>query len=404
MKNKKGFALLIVLCFIALFAIITASYMSVNVIEMHAMERYENTIKAFYLTESGVQAAIYEIVSTFDSAGEVNTYTDGTDDTLQDNLGGGTYSVTIPVPQHVSGSPNYTYLLESTGTINNIGRTIQQSVTVTVTSGEFKFALQSHGGFTQIKENAVINGDVYHDGDMQLKENSMVTGVVYCTGSFEAKEGATPQECTAPSTPEPVPSLNTQPYNDLIAIAAASGLSDQSYNSINLGGATIYVNGDVQVNENSTITGPGTIVATGNISIKENAIITDNVTLVASGEVQIKENFNASNGLVIYSSTNIQLKEQGITLSQCALLSPGEIQIKESVTFSGIIFSEQDIQIKEGSTITGTIVSTASIQVKENCNVTFDPTVFNSDLLMGLESGTSGSSSASGADWTEICS
>ena len=174
-------------------------------------------------------------------------------------------------------------------------------------------------GFVQIKERALVQGDLVTKAGVQVKENARVEGDITAGGSVEVKAGAV------------VTGTILQNQANVTAILPSD-----------LGGKPILAAGvtDVTVNSNqSSSPNPG---AYGSLQVKEDATINFSTGQYSFSDIQIKER----------STVNFDLASGPVYIDVA-----GDVQFKENVqmvitsgtgTASDIKFRvERDLQFKE---------------------------------------------------------
>jgi len=401
MRRQKGIVLIVVLA-IVLLVVLAVTYFSITGIsELKMAAEQNNSTKALYLAEAGIQYGIYELKSNFSTYKSIASVI-----TIDKTLGQGSYQLGIAPPSYDATSDLYTFLLTSTGTVRGVDRAIRQNVVIKGPNpwpGAFDYMFFGNSGKMEIKEDVIITGDVYQNGDVELKEDSTVGGTVYNTGSFEAKTGATPQTNVYPDPEVPFPALDTSFYDGELNHAGNNGDPGGSWNIMDLGGGTTYIDGDVTISSGGSIIGPGTIVVTENIELKENSSVGADVTIIVGKTIEIKENSTTGLNALLYATEKIEIKEQGVVMSHSALVTPGHIEIKESMTFEGIMYGG-DVELKEESNITGSVLSAGGIEVKGDIVATYDASVFPTVTPPGLggDSGNGDATLDSVSDWKEI--
>lgn len=93
MKNKKGVALILVMCLVLVVSLGAASFMGLAGNEIKLASLQADSTKAFYLAEAGVQRAVYELKS---GGGSWTNWTDvGGKKVLSTSLGSGQFKVVV---------------------------------------------------------------------------------------------------------------------------------------------------------------------------------------------------------------------------------------------------------------------------------------------------------------------
>ncbi|MEW6008607.1 MAG: hypothetical protein AB1629_03120 [Candidatus Omnitrophota bacterium] len=122
-----------------------------------------------------------------------------------------------------------------------------------------------------------IHGNAYSGGS--------ITGAAQISGTANQNQPA--------GTWPTIPTLTTTYYTNLINLATTYGFAGITYTAnTNLNGQTVFVNGNVTINNSVSITStpaPGYIIATGNIKVHNKAIIGERIYLIAGGQVTIDQ-------------------------------------------------------------------------------------------------------------------
>lgn len=385
-KRENGIALIAVLGFTLAMMIVISSFIFIGLSEINMVRRQNNSTRAFYLAEAGLEDAIFKLKN------DASYRDDPT--ALNGSLETGSYSAVVS-------KNNDIYTIISTGTVGNVKRTVREDVTLTPDwPSAFDYAIYGNSGELEIKEGVTITGDVFQNGDVELEAFATITGYLDVTGAIEAGDGATYNSRPLPDPLPTFPALNTAYYDDQIAIAAGSGSGDQAYGNLDLGGGTIYVSGSLQINQNGSITGPGTVVVANYIELQGGVTMGGGVTIISGMEIEMQQNVVVNANSVLYAAEKIEFQESGIIMDNSAMITPGEIEFKESGVFSGIMYAGGKIEIKENSTITGSVISGIGMEVKQGVNITYDASQFPGGIPIGIPS--TGKMDADVSKWEEI--
>jgi len=335
--------------------ILVLTLMGMALLEMARLEaaiviKETRYLKALNLAEAGLERGLWKVAET-------SGWTDGWTD---EPLGDGTYSVTV---EYLGG---YSYSITSTGKVGTVSKTV--TLTAEVRRGGWPEAFSDYAlfwanpegsGLTVRADNgALITGSIFAYGDVEIRNNAVVTGgELYATGTVSG--GGAYTEGTLPDPlPDPVV-LDTTYYDDLIALAAAQPPGDwQLLNGAehHLNGATMLVNGSVEIANNCTLYGPGKIVATGDILVANNATVPGGVDFIAGGTFEFDNGGQIEGfGNVIFGREGVELRNNDATFGlSLAILTPGTLTLRENGVYSGVMYGGT-VRIRNNVTITGSV-------------------------------------------------
>lgn len=271
------------------------------------------------------------------------------------------------------------YIVTSTGTVVSAVRVVQQ-----------KFGISD--------SMAATNFGIFSDGELKLKQNTTISGAGSSTGNVYAAEGyqsgsslavfndggatTTSNDYPAGTAPQ-APVLNTNFYNQLIGVAASSGLTTFNYQLTNPTNyykiATLSLTGQVS--------GVGVMVVSGNVNFTGKGRIASNVQLISGSSIGI----NTTNACLgsndfLYAATSITLDPpQGtdkvvLTNGSCALVTPGNINAQKDLTFWGIMYAGGTIYFDKTATIVGSLIAGGDLTMKMDTSVTYDSGQFSTSF------------------------
>lgn len=409
-RIKKGMALFVVLGVVSLFAIAVAAFMFVTSSQTKITKRQNDSTKAFYLAEAGLQRSVFELRNYW-AAYKIITGTV----TKNDTLGAGGYEVKIDPPSHVGGT--YTFNVTSTGTVGDLERQIEQAIRVedAIKNWDFfkEYVLYFGGGegTVDIGKEATVTGSVLVDGDMSIGKEFYISGDAVASGTITTGQdvtivgdeipGADFEELELPDRPE----FTTSPYDGKITDASGEDVGDRSFPAGKLSdvGGVIYVNGAVSITGDITVGDDGThtIVATGAISIGQDVEIGPGITLIAGGNLSADQDYTVGSNCLLYSSTLVTLAKDGNFGSSGAgegsvIATLGDVDIAKSLGFYGLIIASGNISIAKDSEIRGNIVGEGTtvesnpLTIGKNAQLIVDGTLVNFDSIPGLSTTGSG--------------
>jgi len=372
---------------VATLALVVASTMSTgNISSVTDMQAQQ----AFYLAQAGMEWYMEQLEGDSDWSSPPSTVTD-------QSFGAGTYSVSY------ANESTDLIDVQATGKVtgwdgNDIQRVITHRVEKSSGGGSTfaDYAIYYGGGdgtiATNIAKNQTIIGDTFIHGDLDVGRNCTITGNVSATGEITVGSGTNISGSTVEhaSAPANQPTLTATYYDNLISTAASQPAGNREFAAETISG-TIYVNGDVEIDD--YIDGSGTIVAIGGIEINRWTDIGDDITLIASGALSMGKDGNVGTGVTFYSSSNIDLS-QGIVLGSGAgtnegviILSPGDIDLAKNITLVGFVFGDDVTVSGANLTLTGNLNGNRLVEIAQGAVITKDDTKVDYNSIQGFDTG-----------------
>lgn len=383
-KNKNGQVLFLVFLIVLIITILGISLLHMSRMESIQIQRQIHYIQAFNLAESGIERALWKMTNS-------PNWMDGW---TEESLGNGYYSVKI----EKLNIPNR-YKIVSTGKVGyglaRITKIILLEVEIRNKKWPFAFDYVLFWGnpfessiSLMLRNGVNVKGNVFVYGNIEIENNAEVTdGYVYATGKVTGNGSYQIGEL-----PDPLPdklTFNTSSYDQLINIAYQKQKNDFVLKNgaiYNLNGQTLFVNGKVEVSNNSKIYGPGKIVATGNILMENNVKITGNVDLISNGTITLRNNVvYQSDKTIIYSKTGIEVWNNDNIGDKILFYTPGELEISQNVNVSGILWGG-NIILENNAYIKGAVYGNnfENNKIRNNVVIEYDPEIFESDPFEGI--------------------
>ena len=305
----------------------------------------------------------------------------------QETLGNGTYDVEVELLS--KNGNDYVFAITSTGEVNSKNRVITQTLEVSPGQswGIFgEYALYADAGDMELKQGVSIEGSIFSNGDITLKQGVSVTGgEVLATGAIDSSGGTTYEEGTLPDPLPSMPGIDTSYFNGELSIAATS---NNYIVPSSLGGGTVYLQGDAELAQGSTLSGPGTLVVEGDFELKQGSTIGEDVTIITGGDFEIKQGGTVNTNAVIYAGGDIEFKQGSVAMTNVGLFAPnGSIELKQGGIFYGILYSGQEFEMKQGSTIVGSVIAGGHVEIKQGCTIIHDMSQFPDSIPQGIGSG-----------------
>ncbi|MFA6280910.1 MAG: hypothetical protein WCY05_00200 [Candidatus Omnitrophota bacterium] len=365
--REKGFVLIVSIIILFSLALIAAGFVSMLAARSINAAAALDSAKSFWLAEAGIQQAVYKLKN------DANYRSSPTD--LNGNLGSGTYVVTA-----AQQSGQNVFSISSTGTSGNITRTITQKVTVIV--GGWVKQFTDYGTFDaanaviSLKHSSIINGDVYAAKNVQTDQSSSVTGTVYASsgsGNYMRQP--------LPNPPLVMPTFSTTYYKNMIATAKTYTKRDYVYNTLNLAGSTIYVNGTITA---KNITGPGTIVCASDF-VANGGTIGSDITIISGNNITANSNSNFESGTVLYGNSLVQTSSI-VNMANTAILTLGSVRLTNTV-FNGAIYSAGNVLLDKGTIVIGAVVTSGMFTLDHSSQVIQNANFLPAKVPTGLEHG-----------------
>lgn len=385
MSRKKGSILLTFILLLGISAILL-SYIYLIIGRTVNSGNESNRIKALYIAEAGLNKAVWNEMNSTPVGSWITSTTEA--------FGGGTYSISA------TNMPSNIVRLISTGEVNNITRTLElDMINNPASTSLFSQALYSRGNLS-IGGSCQVNGPVFADGNINLSGSSSLNGEVEISAGHTISKGT----ATVVSPTPAAPTLDATSYDNLISTAAgqtAGNLSLSGSGNYDLGGGTLYVNGNMSVSGSKNIIGGGTIVITGTFNHSGSGDVDPNTTIISDGNTTISGSSNMATGCVLYSSHNIDLSGSGDITG--AVLSQGSVSGSGSGRIIGVIYStDVDLTtVMTGSRVViGAIVTAGASSFSGSVDVTYDADKIPASIP-GIVAGSSGMQIQAGT-WKEL--
>jgi predicted acyltransferase (DUF342 family) len=313
----------------------------------------QKRMRAFYITDAGINQAVWYLSTPPNLGGfGPNWRVKG----LKRYFSIGSYIISVE-----NGNAPGEILITSVGQAEGIKMMLQ----MTAVYGRslppaFNYAIFS-GGQLQIGGQSSIVGNVYVNDDLTLKDRVMIiNGQAITTPGYSIEMLGNPKVVKGvASRPFPTfPMLDTSFYYDKISYSKSmSGdvkQGDAEYNGIDLGGRTIFVNGNVTVK--GDIKGRGTIVCTRNMTISGAGRIDDGAMFISNGKLRISGAHTVMGSAYFYSKQALSMDDNTALRGGAVLLSPTIVEIGSQCIVSGLVYG-LSVNVMGGSVIEGSMVA-----------------------------------------------
>lgn len=362
--NKKGMILIAVYLIIAVLLILGTAFMSRSVSENRFAQREKNAIKAFYVSEAGIDRVTRDLFSLFETnfsaggsitPGDFQWFNGLVTSPRSENppyagppanasLGEGTYTVTINKVTVDTSAGQADVTLRSTGQVNNIPRVIKSVIRYKLArSGVFDYSyfvnnfgwfwgggisangdIRSNGNFN-FGGNPTVNGDIYASQNPDLGANGDITG-----NSRNDSISFYRNQADAEARPTN-PTADPNPPNDYSYPNGYDGNSDRFPNQAVL--QMPYL-GDLQAYRNLAVSQGGSISQGGVVLV--NAVYGDDPTEVGPDGIS----GTPDDGTIVLIGT----AANPIQLNGPVVVE-GDVVIKGVVRGQGIIYSGRNTHI-----------------------------------------------------------
>jgi hypothetical protein len=377
-KNSKGNLLLTFIILIALTMTIF-SFLSITGVRVKESGVKVTEYDSFYIAEAGLNKAMWYLGTPVIEGGK-GFYWRATN--FYEAYGWGGYYLTV-LDTEVSGE----VLIIATGEAGGSTKNISQVVEIGGLPQVFDYAVFNNAGIN-MSGNAEIDGSIFINGNTHFSGSATVTdGSVYHPLGTTITGGGTYTDGGEPTPVPTFPSFDTSYYSGLISAAGGVSAGDLEYKNttVNLDGATIYVNGDIKVSGTTTFNGPGIVVATGNIEMSGSTYSTESVKFISNGVISMSGNSYTS-GATFYSASSIAASGTYRINTGC-MLTYGNLDISGNVNVSGMLFAVGQISLSGNPVISGSMVSGALQGVtglSGNTRITYDESMLPEQLPPGF--------------------
>jgi cytoskeletal protein CcmA (bactofilin family) len=378
-KYSKGNLLLTFIMVVALSITIFA-YLAFIGVRLRESGIKVSDIESFYAAEAGLNKAIWYLGTPAGQGGKGFSWRATSS---WEAFGWGGYLLTVR-----DYATNEVQII-STGEVSGILKTVSQVVSMGGVPSAFDYAVYCNTG-ASFTGNVTVQGDVYTNGSTTFGNNcSFTEGYVCHPSGTTLSGGGTWTDGGSPNPEPPFPVFDPSYYDNLITAAQSVPAGNQSYSNttVNLGGSTIYVNGDVSISGNVTFNGPGTVVATGKIDQSGNTYSSSSVKFISYGAVKVTGNTYTS-GATYYSATEVEAS--GNTRVEAgSFLTKGPVKLSGNLNLSGMIYAESGASFISGNPVVrGSFVANSFSTFSGNANVYYDESKFPSTLPDGFTPST----------------
>lgn len=361
---RKGSLLL---TFVMLMAVSAILFSFIYVVTARTMDipAKKAGIKAFYIAESGINKAIWYLITSTEAGGRGESWRTSA---TSESFGGGIFTISVS-----DGASAGSIRIVATGEVNGITRTIQQILSGgSAGTPSFDYAVYANSNLN-LNGAGGINGPVFGKGNITLTGATSINGPVTLMSGSTYKKNGVNQTATVTTTQPPMPEINTAYYDALLAQAAlqpAGNMSITGAGTYNLAGGTLYVNGNLSVSGARKIAGGGTIVVTGSYNQSGSGSIDPNTKIITGSDLTISGSNVVSSGGVLFAKNNITLSGAGdITGSVIAMNTVNASGAGRTI---GLVYSQAGMS--GARTIVGSVVCRTNATFSGAINITHDPT------------------------------
>ncbi len=374
-RYEKGAILLITLVIMMTLTSVVGAYLGFVGSSTRSVGAQIQDSQVIYLADAGLQNVYWKLNNDADFRTSPSTVT-GT-------LGEGSFSVDVTRDGSI-------YSLTSTGTVDNLSRTVTQSVITT--SAVFNYAVYADTNDLTLLNNVAISGDLYcNNGDVVVTASASVTNVVYAPLGTVSGAGTYTEASGPPDEVPTYPTFNTATYDANIATADSQASSDLTLSGSSphyLNGATEYYY-TVTVQNDAILYGPGTIVCTANVELKDSGLITDDVSIITKTIVTMSGSGEIESGDFVFARGGIILQDDTIMGAGNILVptSGNQIEMKGNTTMTGAIYA-YNMKLQDYASITGSVIAHQfeANAIPGDVTITYSEDVLGS-IPVGMEAG-----------------
>lgn len=317
-RNRKASVFIIVVLIALILVIIGGALSNMVLQDVHITRHLRYTIQAGYIAESGANVAL---AALWGASGGLYQFT------KTDTLGAGSYQASVA-------KIGSRWLVSSTGTVNNISRTVTVEVCDTYPPAlDYSLAVGTNVVIKSNKGDVTIRGDIHANNNMTLQEIGPSTllhvsaygakdGNATASGTYDGDKGNVQVDGSElpgqPKLPQPV--FNFSYFKDVAQNQGgtyySSGQTFTDNMNINGGSAGIvYVDGDATFVGTCRIIGG--FVAKGDITLNAGNTLTqvhdagNRFPIFMSKEgnrIKLYGRFNTEEGNVVYATNKIQIE------------------------------------------------------------------------------------------------
>lgn len=307
LKEEKGSVGMLSIVTMVLLGVVGTAYILLSSSEFSSAASYRNGVAAQFLAEAGARRAIVELDKD-------NSWMGVSNERLGNGITEGSYKVEV-----TSTGPNCT--IASTGMVGNATR--KMVLRLTLFSSVFSYPLFSHSNMNI--GNSDVYGSVRSNGTINLNNGAHITKDVIAQGDVTGKQNATVGgQILAHQTALPVPVYNKADFSSATVISSVD-----NHETLTLAEDRYYSNGEFKINGN--LVGNATIYVAGNVLIENGAEISGSIRMIAEGDINSKQGAKVDSG-IFFSKQNINFEENSIFTGSAA--ASGTINISNNATIT----------------------------------------------------------------------
>ena len=439
-KNQRGVAIVVALLLLVVLAALVPVTMNMITPDVDRTRAYEDSRKAFYIAEAGIERAKddlltgFNVDNTYSTIDDVLSAADATTDVIEnlDSIAFGVGTYTVTVVDNDDGDGDLTtdvdnvIFLQSTATVDGQTKTLQARITEQTASSGTPFfgtrAVSTEADLT-INGNPTIQGSggsVHSNSNLEITGNPTVEQAATATGSYTITGNPSVGSGSGGSkSKEDLPDVTISDYKQyadyvmgadgIVRDANGNQLFDGSggdkYNAGGCNGSKgwEYSSGPpVEWKIGDDCGGDGKFYVEGNITISGNPGHANDpwqVSLMAEGNINISGNPQFTN----YKDANDSAGVQNIFM-----LAGTDIEWSgnPSNTIEGFIYAGEQIKLNGNPTIEGFIIAkdkaNTDDHVEQN-SISGNPTItFSGSLDTPFTINTSGDVSLTIVSWNEL--
>jgi Tfp pilus assembly protein PilX len=333
LRNQTGSATVLGIIVVLVLITMSAGLLPWVTNETRLASKSRDVLEAQYAAEAGAKRAVEEFLE-MNSTQVIESAWFEIEQSFYQNATNKRYTVFTYLEGDESKTPvkpvttkSNTYVIQSTGKVNEAVRIVSVSIPVTAGSGS--------GGLVSQNPNSPFYYTAYAEGNLAWGQTAAINGRDYTAhGAVTGYNGGSARKASFPANPE-LPDFATvtqlrDPSRPVLQPALTNGVYRPSMNT-NFENVTLVVNGNLEIGQNINFT---------------------NVTLFVTGTITFTSGGNNFNG------TSFIVAEKSITA-------------KELGNVSGVILSYENIKLQSLSNLHGSIVAKGNIDIERNTNITY---------------------------------
>ncbi len=363
-RAQKGQVLILVLTLLAMGVLLATSLLSLQSRVYRQSKQLFSRQQAIYLAEAGLDIGTSEYNKSA-------SYTGGTV-----SLAGGTVTISI-----TAGSIANEKSLVSTATYNKITKQLKAKLTAQSngTAVAFHFALQSGSKGFSVGNGSQISGNVYSNQNINGSPGSSITGDASAVGTISGITVSGQKKTGQPV--EPLPTFDNAFWKQKALEGTTVTGPYTPANNSSIG--PLYVNGDLNIGQSTSIRIAGAVYATGKITFGNGPTLTVDNSLGNNGTMLIAEKEISFGNAITVTNNN----QGGWLLMVSLSTSDSAIAIKNNAVSINAPLYALNGKINIANNAHAVAFAAAGVVIGNNTVVTYDQGLANASFSSGPSGG-----------------